>query len=117
MKRFGKLALGALMLGGAALAAATPAAARVSIGIGIGVPGFGGYYDNPCAYPRYRYYHPGACGYPVYSEPVFIDGAWFGGPHYYRYSGGHRSVWYHNSWRSDFRGGHAQAHGGHWHHR
>ena len=58
MKTFAKMALGAVMVAGAAIATtaaiSTPAEARVSIGIGIGGPGFyGGYYGRPY-YPRYR---------------------------------------------------------------
>ena len=53
MKKFAKIALGALMVAGAAAATTaattTPAEARVSVGIGFGVPGYyGGYYG-----PRY----------------------------------------------------------------
>ena len=55
MKTFAKLALGALMVAGAAtattVAATTPAEARVSVGIGLGFPGYYG------GYP-YGYYAP-----------------------------------------------------------
>ena len=63
MKSVAKIALGALMLAGAATAiSAAPADARVSVGIGIGVPG--AYYGGPAYYPRYscdpysRFYDP-----------------------------------------------------------
>ncbi|HEV2561018.1 MAG TPA: hypothetical protein VGT78_02650 [Rhizomicrobium sp.] len=112
MKRFAKITLSALMLGGVAMAAATPADARVSVGIGIGIPGpayYGpGYYDDyysPCADPNFRYWHPRACGYPVYYAPHYYGSyGWYGG--YHRYGGGWRG---HD--RDDRRGG-----GGHWHH-
>jgi hypothetical protein len=60
MKRFGKIALGALMLGGAVAATTVPADARVAVGIGIGVP-VGGYYGY--GYPAY--------GYPYYGYPYY----------------------------------------------
>lgn len=114
MKRFAKITLGALMVGGVALAAATPAAARVSVGIGIGIPGpayYGGYYDTPCADPDFRYWHPRACGYPVYYDPYYYGG-WYGG--YYRNYGGwrrHDRDGWHGGSRGNWHGG-----GGHEHH-
>ena len=73
MKKFAKFALGAVMLAGAAtVVAATPADARVSVGIGIGVPG---YYYGPSYYPRYncdpysRFYDPYYCG--GYARPYY----------------------------------------------
>jgi hypothetical protein len=123
MTRFGKL------IGGAALAAATligttaltatAADARVHIGIGIGVPGpgyGGGYYGRgyyppgPCA--SYNYYYEGNCGYDAYDDPVYVDGVWLNGPHYYRYWGGQPYVWYRGGWHNGFRGG-AHWGGGH----
>ncbi len=74
MKRFGKIAIGALMLAGSAVGATVattaPADAHVSVGIGIGVPGpvYGG---NPCYDARYRYYHPGYFGGPAYYGPNY----------------------------------------------
>jgi len=107
MKTFAKLAFGALMLGGAALASATPASAHVSVGVsfGFGYPGY--VYDNPCAY--YDYYDvpppwglpPGYCGYRVYYDPVFWGGSWYRGPIYYRWHGGHRQYWLNGGWRHD----------------
>ena len=101
MKHLGKIAVCALMAGGAALIAATPAAARVSVGIGIGVPGPGyydGYYNSPCADPEFRYWNPRYCGYPAYYGPVFWGGTWYSG----------------REWRAHYRGGY--WHGGHsWH--
>ncbi|MGN6515220.1 MAG: hypothetical protein ACTHLR_05195 [Rhizomicrobium sp.] len=136
MKRFGKIAMGALMLAGTAVGATlsttAPADAHVSVGIGIGVPGPGyyaprPYYGNPCDSPRYRYYHPNYCygygpayygpsyygyydqGYygPGYYEPV-IGGFWFTD------SFGHRH-WHHGSFHGGGFHGHASWHGGgHW---
>ena len=127
MKQFAKAALGALAIAGAATVAMTaPAAAGVHIGIGIGIPGPGygppppapyyegyygpGYYPpGPCA--GYNYYYSGYCGYPTYSDPVWIGGRWYNGPHYYRWWGGRPYVWAHGGWHGDYRGGH----GGRWH--
>lgn len=109
MKHIGKLAIGALMLAGSALGATlattAPADARVSIGIGIGGPG---YYGNPCRYARYRYYHPRRCGYG-YGPGYGVGGIWITD------SFGHRH------WRGGHGGFHGGFHGrwnggGHWHH-
>jgi len=97
MTRFRKLALGALMVAGAAIGAA-PANAGVSVGIGVGVPG--PYYAAPpCAYG------PAYCGYNSYNYPVFVGGTWVYGPRYYRWWGGHPWVWWHGGWHTGFRGG------------
>jgi hypothetical protein len=96
---------GLAMLGGAAmLAGAQPAAAGVSVGVGIGVPGpaFYGEYrirSGPCSHPRFAYYHPFRCGYPRWTRPVFIDGVWVREPTYYRIYGGRRYFWWHGGWR------------------
>ena len=50
MKTLAKIALGALMLGGAAVTAAAPAEARIGFCIGLGVPGYGSGYG-----PGYGY--------------------------------------------------------------
>jgi len=95
----GMLAIGAVALGGA-VGGSSPAGARVSVGIGIGIPG-PGYYTvrtGRCANPRFAYYHPDLCGYPTYSEPVFIDGAWVTEPIHYRIYGGRRYFWWHGGW-------------------
>ena len=98
------LTAGMLMAAGAAalsIPAAAPASAGVSIGLGIGIPG-PGYYavrGGRCANPRFAYYHPAFCGYPQYSEPVFIDGAWVDQPLYYREHAGERYFWWHGGWR------------------
>lgn len=147
MKRFGKIAMGALMLAGTAVGAtlsttAPAEAAHVSVGIGIGVPGYYGprpYYRNPCDSPRYRYYHPDYCygygptyygpnyygyydqGYygPGYYEPV-IGGFWFTDSfgHRHWHHGGFHGGGFHGrgSWHSGGWGGHGGWHGGGGHH-
>ena len=95
MKNFAKLALGALMVAGAATATTaamtSPAEARVSVGIGLGFPGYyGGYYG-----PRYygpRYYSPYA--YPAYYDPYYYPGYY--GPSIY-FGGGLRG-WHGGGW-------------------
>jgi hypothetical protein len=81
MNRIAKVALGALMLGGAAVATTTAAEAGVSVGIGIGAPGYyhGPYYGpyHSCSYYRYwRLPAPSRCYrdyYDYYGPSVFID--------------------------------------------
>jgi hypothetical protein len=97
MKTIAKLAFSGLMLAGAALATTAPASAGVSVNIGL--PGIGIAVGNPCAGPFA--YRPAYCGYPVYGEPIFIDGGWYNGPVYYREFGGERYFWIHNGWMRD----------------
>ena len=89
MKKFAKVALGALMLAGAATAvAATPADARVSIGIGLGAPVYAAPYPYYASYscdPYSRWYDPYRCDrgsyYPSYYGygPSVVIGGHFGG--------------------------------------
>ena len=121
MKRIAKIALAAAAMAGAATLATTGAAnAGVHIGIGIGIPGPGygpgygpgvyeGYY-GPGYYPpgpcySYNYYYSGYCGYPMYDGPVWLNGVWYRGPHYYRYWGGRPYVWFHGGWHGGYHGG------------
>ena len=84
MRRFGKIALGALMLGGAAVAAAAPAnAARVAVGIGIGVPAYG--YGYGYGYPYYGYGY-GPVAYGAVGPRYWWHGRWYARhPYYHRY--------------------------------
>jgi hypothetical protein len=127
MKKIVKLALGALMLAGTAATVGTaPANAGVSVGIGIGGPGYygpgwrcGRWHYNPyrCGYGAY--YDPGYYDDAYYDGPVFLDGAWFNGPLRWRWWGGHRQFWWHNGWRigTGWRSGgfHDRGWGGHGH--
>ena len=92
MKRFAKIALGALILAGAATAAAAPASARVVVGLGLPVAA-----PVSCD-PYSRFYDPYYCR-PAYAAPVigFGFGGWHGG--------------FHDGWRGHdgFRG---DGHGG-----
>jgi len=107
MRRFGKMALAALMVAGAGAALSTPAAARTDIGIsfGFGYPGYANF--GPCDY--YNYYNapppwglpPNYCDYDVYYEPVFWGGEWYRGPIYYRWVHGGRVFWLNGGWRHD----------------
>jgi len=101
------LAAGLALLGGTALvgslAAPAPAFAGVSVGIGVGIPGpayYGTYRirTGACSRPRFAFNHPNRCGYPRFSEPVFIDGVWVNEPLYYRVYGGHRYFWRGGRW-------------------
>ena len=119
MKIFAKAALGALMLSGAMALPVSPAAAHVSIGIGLG--GYG-YYPPPYyAYcdPHSRWFDPYRCddygpGYDSYSGPVFIDGFWFNGPFRSRFFDGRREFFFHDGWHggTGFRNDGFSSHGG-----
>jgi len=105
MRTIRQLAIGLAALGSTALAGslAVPAVATagVSVGIGIGVPGIYGTYrirTGPCSHPRFAYNHPYRCGYPRFSEPVFIAGVWVNEPLYYRVYGGKRYFWHGGRW-------------------
>jgi hypothetical protein len=111
MKRFGKVALSALMFAGATAFFVAPASAGVGISFGFGGPGYVTFSD-PCDY--YDYYDgpppwglpADYCDYPVYFEPVYYDGIWYRGPIYYRWYGGQRLFWLNGNWRRDeWRGG------------
>ena len=83
MKRFAKLALGALILAGAATAAAAPASARVVVGLGLPIAAPVASCD-----PYSRFYDPYYCQ-PAYAAPVIGFG--FGG--------------WHDGWRGGFHDG------------
>jgi hypothetical protein len=90
MKRFGKIALAALALGGTVALTTVPADARVAVGIGIGVPAYGYGYG----YPYYGPYY----GYPYYGYPVAYGG-YYAGPRYWWHG-----RWYHRrGWHRPFR--------------
>jgi hypothetical protein len=99
MRSFSKIAVGAAMLASAALGLAVPANAGVTVGVRIGAPVVGVRIGNPCVRPgRFR---PEYCGYPVYGEPLFVDGAWVRGPVYVRTVGRDRYFWVRNGWVRD----------------
>ena len=129
MKRIAKVALGALLMAGTAFAVTTPAAAHVSVGIGIEVgPGYygPGYYGPPGAAvcdPYSRYYNPYYCGddEDYYGPPLFIDGFWFNNGRYRDYHG-QRQYWVHGGWHGysgghggGYVGGHGGSYGGGYH--
>jgi hypothetical protein len=101
MKRFTRIALGALMLAGAGTLAAAPASARVVVGIGAPVAYAPGLVCNPYS----PYYNPYYCGYgPAYvGGPVigFGFGGWHGG-----YHGGEHGGGFHGGGHGGFHGGH-----------
>ena len=101
MKTMTKILGAAVLAGGAMFAMSAPAAAQVSVGIGIG----GGYYGPPrVAYscdPYSRFYDPYRCGYPAYYDypryygpsyyyggPSIVIGGRFGGGYHGGYHGG-----------------------------
>ena len=81
-----KLLLIALVAGGLAFVPAQRSDAGVSVGIGVGFPGYYGYYPYGYYGPYYgSYYRP----YPYYGGSSFY---WYGGHRYYRH---HRHHYYH----------------------
>jgi hypothetical protein len=115
---FKTLVAGAVMTG-AALVASAPADAGVHIGIGIGLPAVGvrvggpAYYYGPGYYPpgpcdAYNSYYEGDCGYATYNGPIYLDGAYVNGPHYYRWYNGAPTFWYRGGWHNwdGWRGAH-----------
>jgi hypothetical protein len=87
MKRLAKYALAALLAGGGAIAASTPASAEVGVTFGFGSPGYyhgygyHGYgYGRPCwFYRRWGYPAPARCYrdyYGYYGSDVFVDGGY-----------------------------------------
>ena len=90
MKRFGKIAAGALLLAGAATVIAVPAQAQVSFGVGIGGPVYGGgYYGRgyggygASCDPRSRWYNPYRCGGDYgYYDPGYYAEPYYGGGYY-----------------------------------
>ncbi len=119
MQKPTRVLLRSLIVGaGLALFAPVAASAHVSVGvgIGIGVPGpayYGDYRikEGRCAKPHYAFKHPDLCGYPQYTDPVFIDGAWVTAPLYYRNYNGGRYFWWHGDWHE----GHGDWDGHHFH--
>ncbi len=95
MKRFTKLALGALMLTGATTAVASPALAHVVVGFSAPVV----YAPGPVCNPYSAYYNPYYCG------PVI--GIGFGGWHDGWHGGGYHGGGFHGG------GFHGGFHGGH----
>ncbi len=89
-----KVAMAALCATAAAFVPTAPASAAVVVGFSFGSGEITSVIGSPC-------YGEPACSYPMYSEPVFIDGAWYRGPIYYRWTGGVRLFWYHGAWRRD----------------
>jgi hypothetical protein len=109
MNTFLKTAAAGVAMAGAALLTTAPADAGVHIGIGVGVPGvrvgvgvpvYGpGYYPpGPC--DAYTTYYSGDCGYSVYNGPIYLDGAYVSGPHYYRWYNGAPTFWYRGGWHN-----------------
>jgi uncharacterized membrane protein YgcG len=126
MRKMTRIALGTCAIL-AAVATSAPAQARVSIGIGLGYPGYydgypgyyPGYYYGPSARavcdPYSRWYDPYRCRYyyagygydDFYYGPVFIDGVWTSGPLRWRDFDGRREFFWHGGWHagSGFRSG------------
>ncbi|MGH6889603.1 MAG: hypothetical protein ACREHF_10475 [Rhizomicrobium sp.] len=99
MRSLSKFAVGGAMLASAALGLAMPASAGVTVGVSVGAPVVGVRVGNPCLRPwRFR---PAYCGYPVYGQPLFVDGAWVSGSVHVRTVGRARYFWVRNGWVRD----------------
>jgi hypothetical protein len=104
MRRCAGAILGGLMLLGGSVASVS-AQTGPGVSFGFGGPNF--VFGDPCDY--YDYYDqpppwglpPDYCEYPVYFEPVYVDGIWYRGPIYYRWNHGRRLFWLHGGWRED----------------
>jgi len=94
MTRFAKIAFGALMMAGAVTAVASPASARVFVGVGAPLA------YAPVCDPYNPYYNPYYCGY----GPAYVGGPVIG----FGFGGG---------WHDGFHGGgfHGGFHGGGFH--
>src|SRR5579872_7374378 len=93
MKMIAKLAIGAMMAGGVAVAAAAPAAAQVEFGLGVGpvapvAPAYPSCYD---VYGNYIYSYPycTAYGNPGYVEPYVGVDPYVGIDPYWGWGGGY----------------------------
>lgn len=95
MKTFTKIAAGALLATGLAVAATAPADAGVRIGIGFPIVAAAPVGPATCFD---AYGQPYYCGYPGYYAPGYV-GIGFGG---------------HGGWHGGYRGGFNGGHGG-WH--
>lgn len=74
---------------------------------GYGAPYSDGYYDQAYGYGCDEYGCPDDYyDMPYYDGEVYYDGAWLGGPFFYRDFGGRRQYWIHGGWRyGQYRGG------------
>jgi len=134
MKKFGKIAFGALLMAGSAMGAAivtsAPAsAAHVSVGINVGAPVYVGHryyrYHPECRDPYYASHHPGNCGPRYYYGPSYYgyyDSGYYGPGYYEPVVNG---FWFVDvSGHRRFHRGHFDGHGFHgrgewrrdWHH-
>lgn len=112
MKTMAKVAIGALMACGVAVAAVGPADAGVRLGIGIGVPYGPAYYGPGYATCYDAYGNPYYCGYPGYYGPAFVGGYWGGG---WGHGGWGHGGWGHGGWGHGGHGGWGGHGGGHHH--
>ncbi len=95
MKTIVKLVTGAALASGLALGAAVPANAGVSIGIGLGGPGYHRDYRDWCYHHPYRCNNYGGYYGPPPGEGVYVNGyGYWGGGGWHR----HRE-WNHGHWR------------------
>jgi hypothetical protein len=108
MNRFAKIALGAVLMAGAATAIAAPASARVFVGVG----GPLAYGATPVCNPFSPYYDPNYCGY----GPAYVGGPVLG----LGFGGGWHDGFHGGGFHGEFHGGglhgggfHGGGHGGH----
>lgn len=98
MQSLSKIALAASMLASLALGAGE-ANAAVTVGVAIGAPVVKVRAGNPC-FASYRF-RPAYCAYPLYGQPIFVDGVWYRGPVYVRNVKGVRYLWFRGRWERE----------------
>ena len=103
MKRFAKIALGAVLMAGATTAIAAPASARVFVGVGAPLA----YGAAPVCDPYSPYYNSYYCGY----GPAYVGGPMIG----LGFGGGWHDGFHGGGFHGGFHGGgfHGGGHGGH----
>jgi hypothetical protein len=99
MKRLAKVALGALLMAGAATAIAQPASARMFVGMGVAPMA---YRAAPVCERYSPYFNPYYCGY----GPGYVGAPAFG----YGFGGSWHDGGFHRGFHEGFRGG--EFHGG-----
>ena len=98
MKSLSKAAFGASVLAFLAMGI-SGANAGVTVGVAVGAPVVKVRVGDACAQP-YRF-RPAYCGYPLYDQPVFVDGAWYRGPIYVHEVKGVRYLWFRGRWERE----------------
>ena len=98
MKSLSKIAFAASMLASLAIGM-SDASAGVTVGMTVGAPVVKVRVGDSCFQP-YRF-RPAYCAFPMYGEPIFVDGVWYCGPIYVRDVKGDRYLWFRGRWERE----------------